>query len=54
MEIKNQLADAELCSFVSSLGFVDVGPAELEEQRTKYRTFIAPFSGALTTTGAAA
>jgi hypothetical protein len=45
--------DADLCEFVSSLGFVGVGLTELDEQREKYRTFIAPFSGALATTGVA-
>lgn len=46
-------SDLNLRDFVSSLGFVGVDLAELEEQRQNYRTFIAPFSGALTT-GAAA
>jgi hypothetical protein len=40
-------SDRELCGFISSLGFGDVGPAELEEQRRSYQTFIAPFSAAL-------
>jgi hypothetical protein len=45
--------DSDLCEFVSSLGFAGVGPVELAEQREKYRIFIAPFSGALATTGVA-
>lgn len=47
-------SDVGLCNFVSSLGFVDIGPAELDDQREIYRAFIAPFSGALATTGVAA
>jgi hypothetical protein len=46
--------DQDLCTFVSSLGFSDVGPDELNELRQRYSAFIAPFAGALTSTGAAA
>lgn len=47
-------SDRELCEFIASLGFGALGPAELEEQRQKYRTFIAPFSNALARTEAMA
>ena len=40
--------DNELCIFLAELGFDRIGQAELEEQRTEYRKFIAPFSPAYT------
>jgi hypothetical protein len=45
-------SEADLCRFLSDLGFGGIGPAELEEQRKKYQEFIAPFSAALTKTEA--
>lgn len=46
-------SDLDLTAFLSTLGFAGIGLTELEEQREKYRAFIAPFAGALAT-GAAA
>jgi hypothetical protein len=40
-------SDLDLCGYLSSLGFVGLGLTELEEQRYKYRTFIAPFQAPL-------
>jgi len=44
----SQDSDRELSIFLAVLGFDKVGPAELEEQRARYRKFIAPFSPAFT------
>lgn len=41
-------SDHELSIFLETLGFDNVGNAELDEQRAKYREFIAPFSPAFT------
>jgi hypothetical protein len=41
-------SDRELCEFISLLGFAEVGPEKLAEQRMIYKSFIAPFAGALT------
>jgi hypothetical protein len=46
--------DSDLCDFVSSLGFANMGPADLDAMREQYKAFIAPFSDALLTTGAVA
>jgi len=46
--------DRDLSEFAASLGFTGVGPDELDRQRELYRTFIAPFAGALLATGVAA
>jgi len=44
--------DSDLIDFASSLGFTDVGRTEIDDERTKYRAFIAPFISALATMGA--
>lgn len=46
--------DEDLSDFAATLGFAHVGRAELDKQREEYRAFIAPFSGALVTTGGTA
>lgn len=43
--------DDDLVAYLTSLGFVGIGPAELGEQRASYKTFITPFSNALSTIG---
>jgi hypothetical protein len=42
--------DLDVLEFVASLGFAGLGMTELNEQRETYRTFITPFSTALSTT----
>jgi hypothetical protein len=41
-------SDDDLCEFIALLGFGDLEPSGLEDQRQRYQTFIAPFSAALT------
>jgi hypothetical protein len=47
-------ADSDLIDFASSLGFSNIGQAELENERNEYRAFIAPFIDSLATIGAKA
>ena len=46
--------DQDLSDFVASLGFTDIGSAELVQQREEYRAFSSPFSETLMTTGGTA
>jgi hypothetical protein len=43
--------DDGLIAYLASLGFTGIGAAELGEQRASYKTFITPFSTALSTIG---
>jgi hypothetical protein len=46
--------DRDLSEFLESLEFTGTGPAELNEVRSQYKTFIEPFSEALKAIGAGA